>query len=68
MDPNMYSQDKQYVSPYQEQRLDTWKNRFKKSMQAAWPYFYRFLNEFLLIMFNVVRGSIRIVKEQLFNK
>lgn len=66
MDPNAQYQDTQSLNPYQQGQLDTWKNRFKKFSIAAWPYIMRGMNEFLLIMFNVIRGSIRIVKEQLF--
>ncbi|HRN96370.1 MAG TPA: hypothetical protein PLD54_02910 [Candidatus Levybacteria bacterium] len=68
MDPNTQFEEKQYISPYQQQQLDNWKNKIQKGLQAAWPYFYRFLNEFLLIMMKVIRGSIQIVKDQLFNK
>lgn len=65
MDNSGY-QEQQYADPYQLSQMDTWKNRMKKGVQAAWPYFYRFLNEFLLIMMKVIRGSIQIIKEQLF--
>lgn len=68
MDPNTGYDEKQFVSPYQQAQMDTWKNRFKKAAQAAWPYFNVFLNESLLIVMKVIRGSIQIVKNQLLNR
>jgi hypothetical protein len=66
MEPTVNNQSGQYIDPYQQGQLDNWKNRFKKISIAVWPYIMRGMNEFLLVMFNVIRGSIRIIKEQLF--
>jgi hypothetical protein len=66
MDPNNTYQQKQYLSPYQQEQVIGWKTNIKKALMAAWPYFMRFMNEFMLLMFNVIRGTFRIVKEQLF--
>lgn len=69
MDPygqNNSAEERQFLDPYQRQQVDNWKNRVHKLLLDAWPYFYRFLNELLLIIMKVIRGSIRITKEQLF--
>lgn len=63
--PPLLSEEKQFLTPYQQQQMDSWKNRIKKFFIDAAPYFYRFFNEFMLILLKVVRGSIRIAKEQL---
>lgn len=66
MDPNYPYEDKSVISPYQQQQLETWKVRIKKFFIAAWPYIMRGMNDFFILMLNVIRGSIRIIKEQMF--
>ena len=66
MDNSASSDQNQYASPYQQQQMDSWKNTIKKFWINAWPYLYRGINEFLLVMMKVIRGSIKIAKEQLW--
>jgi hypothetical protein len=71
MDPNnqpVYTEQSSTFSPYQQQQLDNWKNKIKKFMIAAWPYIMRGMNEFILILTKVIRGSIQIMKNQLLNR
>ncbi len=61
-----YLQGKPILDPYQQQQLDSWKNRVHKFFLDALPYVYRAINEILLILMKTIRGSFRIMKEQLF--
>lgn len=63
---NNTAKEKEFLTPYQQQQLNSWKNTLHKALLDAWPYVYRAINEILILVLKAVRGSFRIMKEQLF--
>lgn len=63
---NNTAEEKEFLTPYQQQQLSSWKNTLHKVLLDAWPYVYRAINELLILVLKAVRGSFRIIKEQLF--
>jgi hypothetical protein len=62
---NQYPQEKEYLTLEQRQRLGSIIDRIRVIVLNTTPYLTRFVNELMLILLKVVRGSIRIAKEQL---
>lgn len=63
-----YSEEKEMLSPYQKQQMNSWKNSMQKLLMDVWPSVNRAMNELLLILFKMVRGAFKIAREQLLQK
>jgi hypothetical protein len=61
-------EDKQILTLDQQQQLNSWKDRVHKFLLDAWPYFYRFFNDFLMYMLKIIRSFISTAKEEMFNR